>query len=59
MTSTKTTFNVFRIENRKSGREEWVGTVDADDAETAKIEADAQFDCPITCHLHVSEADSE
>lgn len=39
------TYDVIRVENRANGREDWIGTVTAPDLETAKYEAEHQFEC--------------
>ena len=57
MTTTKQAWNVFRAENRKSGREDWIGTVEAGDAEQAQTEAEGQYECGETCSLYVRLAD--
>ena len=59
MTTTQPTYDVFRAENRKSGREDWLGTVEADGAEQALAEAQARFECHETCHLYVREVADE
>jgi hypothetical protein len=57
--SDKKTYDVTLAENRASGREDWAGTVEAHDPESAMVEAKARFECPTTCRLIVSEVTAD
>lgn len=47
-------YDVFLSTNSEPSRTDHVGTVDADNAEQALIEAQGQHECPQTCHLWVA-----
>ncbi len=52
-------YDVIRVENRANGREDWIGTVTAPDLDTAKHEAEHQFECSELHSLVVSLAETE
>lgn len=56
MTTNKTvrTWDVFRDENRAGGSSEHVGTTQAPDGEAAQWNAEREFECRPTQHLHVT-----
>ena len=59
MTATLKTYDVFRSENRGEGRTDHVGVVSARNGDEAEEIAKSEIECPVTCHLWVSECEQE
>lgn len=59
MPTTKTTYDVYRTENRAEGRTDHVGQVEGETAEQALEIAEGLYECRSTSHLWVRDHQPE